>query len=108
MGILLFFLYLRVLAFLPPREEVLPLRPMSERSVQAAVDGAEGLLDLNAATLEDLKALPGIGEKTAAAILEKREELGRFRYPEDLLLVSGIGEGKLNAIYDLICVRQTE
>lgn len=59
-------------------------------------------LDLNTAELWELTALPGIGEKTAAAILALREEIGYFRYPEDLLMVKGIGAAKLGAIYDLI------
>lgn len=50
-------------------------------------------LDLNAASLEELTALPGIGPARARAILEWREESGPFRYVEDLIQVPGIGEG---------------
>jgi len=64
-----------------------------------------GRINLNTATLEELDTLPGIGTKTASAILEFREHLNGFRYVEDLLLVSGIGEKKLDAIYDLIYVK---
>ncbi|MBQ9301060.1 MAG: helix-hairpin-helix domain-containing protein [Clostridia bacterium] len=59
-------------------------------------------LNLNAASRDELMTLPGIGEKTAEAILALRETLGSFRYPEDLLLVNGIGTKKLETIYDLI------
>lgn len=60
------------------------------------VGGAAGLLlgnplDLNQATLDDLQALPGIGPKTAAAVLELRQEVGGFAAPDDLLRVRGIG-----------------
>ena len=51
-------------------------------------------------------SLPGIGEKTAAAILALREELGGFHYREELLQVHGLGVGKLNAIYDLIYIEE--
>src|SRR5277367_2760913 len=38
---------------------------------------------LNSAGVDDLRRLPGIGEKRAAAILSLRERLGRFRAVED-------------------------
>lgn len=60
---------------------------------------------MNAATLEQLVSLPGIGEKTAEAILAMREHMGYFRYPEDLLRVKGIGDAKLEALSDLIYVQ---
>lgn len=59
-------------------------------------------MNLNTASADELTALPGIGEKTAAAIIETRERIGAFRYPEDLLLVNGIGTKKLDSIYDLV------
>ena len=82
-------------------------RPMAVRTPLPPEEKASRL-ELNAATLEELIALPGIGEKTAQAILDERERLGGFAYAEDLLLVKGIGEGKLNAIYDLIYVETEE
>ena len=39
----------------------------------------------------ELKLLPGIGEKTAEKIINKRNELGEFNTLEDLMLVPGIG-----------------
>lgn len=61
-------------------------------------------INLNAATMEDLTTLPGIGPKTAQAILDMRAQLGSFRYIEELLHVRGIGQKTLLAIYDLIYV----
>lgn len=46
--------------------------------------------------------LPGIGSVTAKRILALREQLGAFHYIEDLLHVQGIGEKKIDAIYDLV------
>ena len=51
-----------------------------------------GPVNLNSATLEDLATLPGIGEKTAAKILEYREKNGPFKKVEELMNVQGIGE----------------
>ena len=62
-------------------------------------------LDLNAATLEQLDGLPGVGPSTARAILVRRREIGRFRSVDDLLTVKGIGEAKLDALRDSVVVR---
>jgi len=50
---------------------------------------------LNDATLEDLARVDGIGEKTALAIVEKRNEKRGFKSVGDLLEVRGIGSKKL-------------
>lgn len=65
---------------------------------------AGGTVDLNAATAEQLDALPGVGPVTAAAILEWREQNGRFSAVDDLLDVSGIGEKTLERLRDLVSV----
>ena len=52
-------------------------------------------LDINAASAEELAALPGIGEVLAGRIVAYREEHGPFAAVEDLMKVSGIGEKKL-------------
>jgi competence protein ComEA len=59
---------------------------------------AAGPIDLNAATLEQLDSLPGVGPSTAQAILEERQRRGRFRSVEELLDVRGIGEARLASI----------
>ena len=56
-----------------------------------------GTIDPNTATAEELMTIPGIGPKTAEAIIAEREANGPFLYPEDLMAVSGIGEKKLEA-----------
>lgn len=55
-------------------------------------------LDLNAATLEELCQLPGIGEVTASAIIAHRDACGGFYNRMQLLEVSGIGEITLEKI----------
>ena len=61
-------------------------------------------LDLNSAGAEELRKLPGIGEKLSAAIVSWREEHGPFRDVEDLLQVPGIGQKRLEEIRDLVTV----
>ena len=63
-----------------------------------------GPLDLNAATVEQLEELPGVGPATAQAIVTAREKLGGFRSVEDLLDVRGIGPAKFEALRDLVTV----
>ncbi|MDQ0612596.1 competence protein ComEA [Microbacterium sp. W4I4] len=58
----------------------------------ASAVGADGTIDLNAATLADLETLPRIGPALAQRIIDWREENGRFRAVEDLMAVPGIGE----------------
>lgn len=67
--------------------------------------GAAGKLNINTATVEELETLPGIGERKAAAIVEYRGANGPFERVEDLVEVSGIGEGILASIRDLVVVR---
>jgi len=47
--------------------------------------------DLQTITTEQLQTIPGIGPKTAAAILAYRDSIG-FSKPQDMLQVKGIGE----------------
>jgi len=68
--------------------------PPSGSEVVGAVT-ADGRVVLNLAGALDLQRLPGIGAKRAAAILELRRRLGRFRRSSDLLRVKGIGRRML-------------
>jgi competence protein ComEA len=61
-------------------------------------------IDINRAKSWLLEALPGIGEVTAQAIVDYRDENGSFKRIEDLLQVKGIGEGTLAKIKDYITV----
>ena len=63
------------------------------------------LVDLNAASSEELQTLPGIGPGRAEAIIDHREAHGRFTRIEDILEVSGIGEKTFESIQHLIRVR---
>lgn len=66
----------------------------------------DGKININQAAEEDLTLLPGIGETLAKRIVEYRNENGTFEVLEDLLNVSGIGEGRFKAIIDYITLGQ--
>jgi competence protein ComEA len=58
---------------------------------------------LNTANVDDLRRLPGIGEKRANAIVALRSRLGgRFHAVEDLLKVKGIGRATLKRLRPLV------
>ena len=58
----------------------------------AAKPASTAIVNLNTASATDLEALPGIGAKTAARILEYRQKNGPFKKVEDLMNVRGVGE----------------
>ena len=55
-------------------------------------------VDINKASQSEISELPGISDKVAAAVVEERDRLGRFRSPEDLLGVKGIKAKRLQKI----------
>jgi competence protein ComEA len=61
-----------------------------------------GPIDINAATVDELDALPGVGPATAAAIVAYRDAHGPFASVDELLEVRGIGPAKLDAIRALV------
>lgn len=60
------------------------------------------LVNINKATKDELQNLPGIGEGLADAIVRYREENGSFKSLEDLKAVPGIGESKFENIREMI------
>jgi competence protein ComEA len=62
-------------------------------------------VNINTATAEQLDALPGIGPTKAQAIIDYRNEHGRFSSIEDIQNVKGIKEGEFSKIKDYIRVR---
>ena len=63
-----------------------------------------GAVDLNSATAEQLDTLPGIGPALAGRILDWREQHGRFTAVDELREVPGIGEKKFAALTGLVSV----
>ncbi|MGB3081643.1 MAG: ComEA family DNA-binding protein [Candidatus Omnitrophota bacterium] len=59
-------------------------------------------VNVNTASAEELKAIPGIGEKSAAKIIEYRDAHGGFEVESDLLNVKGMGKKKLEKIREYI------
>jgi competence protein ComEA len=67
---------------------------------EAAVVG--GKLNINTATMQQLIELPGIGEKTAARIIERRNDAGKFTSLEELKKIKGVTRKRFEQLQSLI------
>jgi competence protein ComEA len=91
---LAFALVLAVIAALQPPA---PAAPAPERS-QAAGSAVTAPVDINAASVADLEAVPGIGKALAQRIVDFRQKNGPFAKVDDLLKVQGIGEKSIEKL----------
>jgi competence protein ComEA len=76
----------------------------ASKSAQENVPENPGLININTAGASELQRLPGIGPKLSQAIVDYREENGRFEKTSDLIKVRGIGQKRFDAIKDLVAV----
>ncbi|PHS33594.1 MAG: competence protein ComEA [Methylophaga sp.] len=67
---------------------------------------AAEMIDINTATQTQLETLQGVGPATATAILEYREQVGRFNTVDEIMNVKGIGDKKLAKFSDQIVVTE--
>ena len=90
--------------YIPRKGAPVPLVPTDQLAGEPAqpapssAGSRSAVVDLNTATAEQLDALPGVGPATAAAIIEHRTKIVRFKSVNQLLDVPGIGEAKLAAM----------
>ncbi|MBE6466071.1 ComEA family DNA-binding protein [Denitrobacterium detoxificans] len=73
-------------------------------SAPSASGAVGGLVNINTASAAELETLSGVGASTAKKIVANREEEGPFKSKEDLKRVPGIGEKKYASLADSICV----
>lgn len=59
-------------------------------------------LDINQAAAKDFEAIPGIGPKLAARIIEARENISVFKTIDDLKNIKGMGAKKFEKIKELV------
>ena len=70
----------------------------NDSAARGTTPALTGVVNVNAATAEELSLLPGVGPAKAQAIIRYRTEHGAFKRVEDLSQVKCIGEKQLEKI----------
>lgn len=73
-----------------------------DRATQAQALREGRPLDLNLATVDDLRLLPGLGPMLASRIVSHRQRVGRFERIDQLDAVPGIGPKTLRRITPML------
>ncbi|MBI2570511.1 MAG: ComEA family DNA-binding protein [Candidatus Schekmanbacteria bacterium] len=87
----------------PGTYEYEPVRRLPPAALERLLERYK--IDVNTAALEDLQRLPGIGPGKAKAILEYKQEHGRFRSLDDLDEVPGISQATIERLATHATVR---
>lgn len=84
------------------------LAPAGDHQISRLAAGQESpstpLININTASPGELEKLPGIGRGLAARIIAHREQYGRFRRAEHILMVRGIGDRRFRKMSPFITV----
>lgn len=84
---------------------VMHTMPQETHAIEESVSpNNTGLLNINTAGMEEFMTLPGIGEVLAERIVAYRDANGSFSSVEGLMYVEGIGEKKMEGIWDFITI----
>lgn len=67
-------------------------------------DSKDGIININSASLSELQNINGIGEVKAQSIIDYREKSGGFKSIEDIKNVEGIGDKTFEKIKDKISI----
>jgi len=78
-----------VVATVPAQAMATQAKPAVATAAKAA---PAAVVNINTASATELDALPGIGAKVAARIVEYRQKNGPFKKVEELMNVRGVGE----------------
>jgi competence ComEA-like helix-hairpin-helix protein len=95
----------RTVAPAKPTVDDLPLAQPTRRATPPKSAPPAQRVDVNRASEDELRALPGIGGVLAARIVEARERDGPFASLDDLRRVRGLGRAKLEKLTAAIALR---
>ena len=76
----------------------------NEISNEVASDTKTSIVNINTASISELKTLAGIGESKAKAIISYREKNGGFKSIDEIKKVSGIGNATYEKFKDNITI----
>ena len=91
---------MRIKSPTPVQIQSIPIET-SAATERTTTDGSERV-NINTATASQLQMLPGIGPTLAERIVAYRDKNGVFHSIGELMMVPGIGEKKLESIWDLL------
>jgi competence protein ComEA len=79
-------------------------KPATAKAAAKPAATAAAPVNLNTATVAQLETLPGIGARTAQAIVDHREKNGSFKKIEELMNIKGIGEKSFLKLKPMVTV----
>ncbi|MEK0174814.1 helix-hairpin-helix domain-containing protein [Tetragenococcus halophilus] len=85
--------------YIPNKEEA---EEMAIDGDKEAEDSNEDMIDINAADINELQEISGVGPAKAQAIVDYREENGAFESVDELNEISGFGEKTVEKLRDSI------
>ena len=62
----------------------------------------EERININTASIEELKRLPGVGQKLAERVIAHRTKHGAFKRPQDIVIVRGFSAKRYRQLAHLI------
>ena len=89
-------------------DEFVEEEDLTETDVVEEKAAGPQLVDLNRATVDELRQLPGIGEALAARIVNYRAEVQPFQEPADVTAVPGVSDAMYDRISDILSVSSVE
>ena len=76
-------------------------RGISANSIRPFVQ-TEERININTASIEELKRLPGVGQKLAERVIAHRTKHGAFKRPQDIIVVRGFSARRYRQLAHLI------
>ena len=94
----------QMIIYVPKKGESVPQSLETLQESALAQQNQEGKINLNTATEAELQTISGIGAKKAQEIIRFRDEQGPFKTVEELKNVPGIGEKTVERLKDMLTV----